>query len=280
MAHDAHFCHRCRNKDTSQTSSYQLFQKDFSSPPQSPRYSGHFQYSPQQPSIASSSLLHDGDSEDIIPQRSPTIQSSLSFTSLSFMNYREDMASRLSSSTPRGSMSGPSAPNGPVRRDSEASKYLAQFQQASNTTSNTPRTLPTNPPSLSHTPGSSASIISPVSSWTNQPASGSYFDRPLPRKVPGGSVSSYSAHRSADLVTPMSMEETISASKASEETIVPDFDGLRLRASSQSTCQVSSSVDAVKYEKRKIPSYEARSLGKGERSLKELFEAESRGRKK
>ncbi|KAF1961935.1 hypothetical protein CC80DRAFT_436382 [Byssothecium circinans] len=160
----------CRRKDTEKQLSYPF---DFSPPP-TPTFDDHF--------------------HDIVPPRSPTQisskRNSLTSSDMSLDDNTPTSTSKLEADT--------------LRHESEASRYLRQFQVSTysgectvrprrprcNRASTSQATFAA-PPSLSHTPASSVSYSLPYT-----PAS----TRPLPPR----NGSSYGA-RSIDLVTPWTM---------------------------------------------------------------------------
>lgn len=165
----------CRNKDT---------EKSITS-----TFDHHHHYNSPPPTPFANYALDDFTYRDIVPQRSPT-QSDSKRSSMAFSDLSSD--DPMHSDTEKSS-----------RSESEASRYLRQFQATQYPTDTLRPTRPrynrasashisfSTAPSLSHTPASSISYSLPYT-----PAN----TRPLPPRTPY--ASSYSA-KSIDLVTPL-----------------------------------------------------------------------------
>ncbi|KAF2834376.1 hypothetical protein M501DRAFT_1009698 [Patellaria atrata CBS 101060] len=166
----------CRRKDNTKVSLTSL-NSDYS-PPATP-YSNY-----------STFTFEDLPKRDIIPQRSPT----------SAHPFRTSMAFSESSEDENVYPGDDSA----SRRDSEAARYLRQFQYSQGLTEASMRSsrpklqrATTSTPPLSHTPASTASISLPYTPATP-------YSRPLPPRKQGSSY----GHRSVDLVVPFTSMST------------------------------------------------------------------------
>lgn len=205
---------------------------------------------------------------NIVPQRSPTSaylpNNRYSFSSLSEED-RQQLEAHYRPQLPRA--------------DSEASKYLRQFQDANGMTTIDGSKRTSRPrvqrgvqsqvtvsaaPSLSHTPGS---YMTSGMSIPYTPHSVNAINGPLPSRNHPHSAASYGA-KSIDLVTPI-------GPMTAPETTMPKSPGLKSSATTATTSRGWAEGEMMRYEKKSLDLIREKaasaSASPGRGSLKQLF---------
>lgn len=202
---------------------------------------------------------------NILPQRSPTLASHQHPV---FLNLPEEALPEDNSKSAEPDPRRPST----RRTESEAAKYLRQFQtgQASRPRSgrfNTSVPPPVSTPSLSHTPASSID----TSASYNFPALSSPY-RPLPPR--GGNMSF--ATRSVDLVTPIVSFHAPASWTSSGRAFYSDHSMLAtsLKSYPAPTHASESHVESITESYKKRHSMPAAHRSPGQSSLMQLFKFE------